>query len=156
MRSNMIEVTWPYVHYNCITTALLWFKTKKEMLPQKAFFVSFYTCCIHQKARPWVKPSLYTLQWHWCSVLRAVIRWCNCSENLKRKVEWFRYLLLPALGHVPDCLTKNLLFIVMVLYLFSVSFLSENPFVIKKKKLPNCTFWQRIMQNSWTTNSLSP
>lgn len=44
MRSNMIEVTWPYVHYNCITTVLRWFKTKKKKKnasPESIFLFPF-------------------------------------------------------------------------------------------------------------------
>lgn len=72
---------------------------------------------------------------------------CDLLMQLFRKLEKrSQVVLLPALGHVPGCLTKNSLFTVMALDLFSLSFLSENS--LSLKTWTTCIFWWRIMQNN--------
>lgn len=121
-------------------------------LPKQQFF--FYTCCINQKQEDQESNSLLYTSY----IAVTLVLSFTCSDLLmqllrklekKKKSSGFATccFLLWAMSR-PGCLTKNWKFTAMALHLFSVSLLSENPFVIKNLKLPNCIFWQGIMQNS--------
>lgn len=103
--------------------------------------------CVHQKAKLGVEPSLYRLQWHWCSVLHALICWCNCSENLKSKE-----VQLPAASCFgPDCHTKNLLLLFCFLFLFC----QKTPLSFKTWSF-QIVFSDKNHAKQRKTNSLSP